>query len=50
MKIDVNRKALVNFMINDDIDGLADYIKQLIDVSNESAYTDGYHDACDKEC
>lgn len=38
MKIDVNRKALVNFMIN---------------VSCEDSYNDGYaegyHDACDKE-
>lgn len=53
MKTDVNRKVLVKFMINDDIDGLADYIKQLINVSNEDAYNDGYvegyHDACDKE-
>lgn len=53
MKTDINRKALVKFMINDDIDGLAEYIKQLIEVSNEDAYNDGYvegyRDACDKE-
>jgi hypothetical protein len=53
MKTDVNRKALVNFMINDDIDGLAEYIKQLINVSCEDSYNDGYaegyHDACMKE-
>lgn len=40
-------------MINDDIDGLADYIEQLINLSNEDAYIDGYiegyHDACNKE-
>lgn len=50
MKIDVNKKALVKFMINDDIDGLAIYIKQLINVSCEDSYndgyTEGYHDAC----
>lgn len=50
MKIDANRKALVKFMINDDIDGLVIYIKQLINVSCEDSYNDGYaegyHDAC----
>lgn len=42
MKIGVNRKALVKFMINDDIDGLVVYIKQLINVSSEDSYNDGY--------
>lgn len=53
MKTDVNRTALVKFMTNDDIDGLVIYIKQLINVSCEDSYNDGYaegyHDACMKE-
>lgn len=53
MKTNVNRKSLVKFMINDDIDGLVIYIKQLINVSSEDSYHDGYsegyHDACMKE-
>lgn len=34
MKTDVNRKVLVKFMINDDIDGLADYIFHCIKYYN----------------
>lgn len=31
-QFEVNRKDLVKFMINDDIDGLAEYINKLVKV------------------
>ena len=51
--ITVNRKKLVKFMINDDIDGLAKYIDKLTEDAYQDGYTegytDGYHDACDNQ-
>lgn len=37
MMVPINRKPLMKFMINDDIDGLAEYIEKLV----KSEYDDG---------
>lgn len=48
MKYEINRKNLVKYMINDDIDGLAEYIEQLIDFVYDEGYEHGFNDAEDK--
>lgn len=42
--MEVSRKKLVKFMINDDIDGLAEYIEELINNAYEDGYDDGFSD------
>lgn len=44
-QFEVNRKDLVKFMINDDIDGLAEYINNLVDDSYYYGFYNGYSDA-----
>lgn len=41
-QFEVNRKDLVKFMINDDIDGLAEYVENLI----KDNFINGYIDGC----
>lgn len=43
--MEVSRKKLIKFMLNDDIDGLAEYINILIDYNYDAGYTNGYNDA-----
>lgn len=40
-QFEVNRKDLVKFMINDDIDGLAEYVENLIKANFINGYIDG---------
>lgn len=53
MKYEVNRKKLVKYMLNDDMDGLVMLVKQLCSDAFQDGYTEGYtegyHDACDNQ-
>lgn len=42
--ITVSRKKLVNFMINDDIDGLAEYIEDLVNNAYDIGWSDGVNE------